>query len=185
MEVIKRWGAPDKETAGSINDLRVDLNTNDVYRCTGIKTGGEECGGAILYASGLGNTEYTWEACGSNAGADSNIIVPGQYVKTSEYSVLYGFGHVKSGTFQVLNEGSVYRVLYVNINAQSLIFSGETTAVAASDIEAGNVAELAGKIILSFNGLGQTVYVCDDGTDYHVYDNGGAGNIYIHIEKAV
>lgn len=68
MKLIERYGAPDQKQIGSVNDLYVDLDTNDVYRCTGIKTVGEELGGSSVYASTWGNTEYTWELVGGSGG---------------------------------------------------------------------------------------------------------------------
>ena len=62
MKVIKGYGVPDAETIGEINDFYVDLDTNDVYRCTITNTIGEEWGGVTLYARGLDNVVYVWEA---------------------------------------------------------------------------------------------------------------------------
>ena len=62
MKVIKGYGAPTVETIGEVNDFYVDLNTNNVYRCTSVRTIGEEWGDVTIYARTLDNTVYTWEA---------------------------------------------------------------------------------------------------------------------------
>lgn len=64
MEVIKGYGAPTAETIGDLNDLYVDLDTGDVYRCTNVTTIGEKWGDVTLYACTLDNTVYTWAAAG-------------------------------------------------------------------------------------------------------------------------
>ena len=88
MKVIKGYGAPTTETIGYVNDFYVDLNTNDAYRCTNIKTIGEERDGVTLYASGLDNTVYTWEKLG---GSDmrpiayiKDLTINGTYVYSDE-----------------------------------------------------------------------------------------------------
>lgn len=62
MKVIKGYGTPDVTTMGNVNDLYVDLDTNSVYRCTTVETIGEEWGNVTLYARGLDNAVYVWEA---------------------------------------------------------------------------------------------------------------------------
>lgn len=64
MKIIRGYGAPTTETIGGINDFYVDLDTNNAYRCTSIRTIGEEWDFATCYAGTLDNTEYTWNACG-------------------------------------------------------------------------------------------------------------------------
>jgi hypothetical protein len=82
MKVIKGYGAPDASTMADVNDLYVDLNTNDVYRCTNIETIGEEWGDVTLYARGLDNTVYVWEPT-SGGGSARPVLIYNEDDKTT------------------------------------------------------------------------------------------------------
>lgn len=99
MKVIKGYGAPNAETIGDVNDFYVDLDTNNAYRCTSVKTIGEEWGSVTLYASALDNTVYEWGPIGGDEyesqlsgvidGTLTKLIVPGSVNAIRDYCFQY------------------------------------------------------------------------------------------------
>ena len=113
MKVIEGYGSPNVDTIGDLNDLYVDLDTNDVYRCTSVKTIGEEWGDVTISARTLDNTVYTWEAAGGGGSGNSGGI-PAIVPKTAvimEGSGPSTYGEIIIDNFVPFIDGNKYLVL--------------------------------------------------------------------------
>lgn len=66
INVHKIHGAPDSTTFGSIGDMCIDLDTNNLYQCVDVNVRGRDCGYITIYLGEGGNTEYVWVKAGGS-----------------------------------------------------------------------------------------------------------------------
>lgn len=166
MKVIKGYGAPYASTRANINDLYVDLNTSDTYRCTNIKTIGEEWDFAICYAGTLSNMVHEWKLVDhvENINNQDKVIT-----NNGTYTADEGYTGLGSITVDVTKDASAYGAGYT---VNGVVSYPETTLV-GYDQSTSNYVQIRLDSIssdddydyyLSSTGIACVINTSDDGT---------------------
>ena len=102
--VLKTRGAPNSTTFGNVGDMRIDIDTNNVYRCARVITEGENHGFITVYCNERHNAIYEWEIV-SLEEVDTYILVDED---GNEFpAVLVGDEVVFTATANDIREGTV------------------------------------------------------------------------------